>query len=193
VPNICSFNTRFFYCFIYFRDFPSLQFLSCSLYLWVFLIAFVIFFNALRLLDSIDFSSYWSSGTKCLTHSCRLGFGIFKLIPALFLQHAWHTIRRFQKYTHVTEFRGFLQFIFLKILLYISINLQINRRILIGIRFTINSVSVVTVLSHLSFQLNFNRFYVWVKSDKLNETLLKSVAKLKPSYILSLTGLTTKR
>jgi hypothetical protein len=31
--------------------------------------------------------------------------------------------------THVTEFRVFLQFIFLKILLYISINLQINRRI----------------------------------------------------------------
>jgi hypothetical protein len=85
-----------------------------------FLIAFVIFFNALRLLDSIDFSSYWSSGTKCLTgHSCRLGFGIFKLIPfVLAAAYDIHTIRRFKSTTHVTEFRVFYNLFFKNITIY---------------------------------------------------------------------------
>jgi hypothetical protein len=40
-----------------------------------------------------------------------------------------HTIRRFQKYHARDQFRVFYNLFFLKILLYISINLQINRRI----------------------------------------------------------------
>jgi hypothetical protein len=150
------------YCFLFiFVISASLQFLSFFI-LVGFPDSVCYFLQRLRLLDSIDFSSYWSSGTKCLTgHSLQARVRYFLKYPLCSCSIAYdiHTIRRFKSTTHVTEFRGFSIY-FLKILLYISINLQINRRIFDRYQIHYQQRQRSNGFVPFEFQLNFNRFYV---------------------------------